>query len=193
MSYRVGTTLAEEIAACMLGGYGIKAEIGLAAFYMLRDYGLLSCPPPSDELIERALAEPLFVNRRRVRYRFAGQRSRYLGSVLRQITAAEPPEEDLEFREWLLGFSGIGPKTASWITRNWKSSDAVAVIDVHIQRACHLMGLFGPEKLPRDYFLLEQLFLRFARAIDARPSVLDMLMWNQMRSWGKLADLDILH
>ena len=30
---RLGRNLAEEVAACLLGGFGMKAEIGLAAFY----------------------------------------------------------------------------------------------------------------------------------------------------------------
>src|SRR5438309_524548 len=33
---RIGSTLAEEIAACILGGHGMPAEIGLAAFARLR-------------------------------------------------------------------------------------------------------------------------------------------------------------
>lgn len=36
-NHRLGDTLAEEITACLLGGYGIPAEVGLAAFRRLKD------------------------------------------------------------------------------------------------------------------------------------------------------------
>lgn len=41
-SLRLGQTLTEELAACLLGGYGMKAELGLAAFERLREQGLLT-------------------------------------------------------------------------------------------------------------------------------------------------------
>src|SRR3954470_17393644 len=44
-THRLGRTLREEIAACLLGGFGIPAEIGLAAFSRLRDRGLLDGEP----------------------------------------------------------------------------------------------------------------------------------------------------
>src|ERR1044072_5804200 len=47
-AFRIGKTLEEEVAACLLGGYGIPAEIGLAAFYHVRDCGLLTGDPPSE-------------------------------------------------------------------------------------------------------------------------------------------------
>ena len=41
-SFRLGQTLAEESAACLLGGHGISGELGAAAFRNLRNSGLLS-------------------------------------------------------------------------------------------------------------------------------------------------------
>src|SRR5690606_32160438 len=38
---RIGNTLAEEIALCVLGGHGMPAEIGLAAFRRLQRAGML--------------------------------------------------------------------------------------------------------------------------------------------------------
>jgi thermostable 8-oxoguanine DNA glycosylase len=87
-----------------------------------------------------------------------------------------------------MSFRGIGPKTASWIVRNWYDSDDVAILDVHIVRAGQIAGVFPrTAALPRDYYVLEDLFLRFARAIEVRPSALDAKMWSQMRQAGKLA------
>ena len=40
-----GANLREELAACMLCGYGIPSEVGLAAFYGLRARGVLRAIP----------------------------------------------------------------------------------------------------------------------------------------------------
>jgi hypothetical protein len=39
---RLGSALQEELAACLLGGYGIPAEVGLAAYERVRATGLLA-------------------------------------------------------------------------------------------------------------------------------------------------------
>jgi thermostable 8-oxoguanine DNA glycosylase len=81
-----------------------------------------------------------------------------------------------------MGLPGIGPKTASWIVRNWTGTDEVAILDVHVLRAGQLMGLFPREiKLPRDYGRLEQIFLEFSKALNVRASLLDAIIWREMR------------
>src|SRR6267154_4970876 len=67
--YAIGRSLREEIAACLLGGFGMQAEVGLAAFERLRARGLLD-GIASVSCIEAALREPLTVGLRRVRYRY---------------------------------------------------------------------------------------------------------------------------
>jgi N-glycosylase/DNA lyase len=186
-SLRLGETFIEETAACLLGGYGIKAEVGIAAFNRLRDVGLLSGDSVEESEIFRVLEQPLNIGGREVRYRFAKQRSHYLCETINGIVQEVPPEDDLQLREWLLKFPGVGLKTASWITRNWKESDSVAVIDVHILRAGKMVGLFNGQKPETDYLELEGIFLKFADSMNVRPSVLDTLMWSQMRKWGYLA------
>jgi N-glycosylase/DNA lyase len=116
-SFALGASLSEEVAACLLGGHGIPAEAGLAAFARLRESGLLQRQSLAAE-IENALALPLKVGGRAVQYRFARQRSKYLSLCLRRIAVESPPAGDRAFRDWLRGFPGLGPKTASWITRN---------------------------------------------------------------------------
>jgi thermostable 8-oxoguanine DNA glycosylase len=81
---------------------------------------------------------------------------------------------------------GIGPKTASWITRNWLGCDQVAILDIHIIRAGLLIGLFKvDQKVERDYEAMEARFLAFAKALDVRPSLLDAVMWRSMRKLGR--------
>jgi hypothetical protein len=66
---RLGRTLSEEVAACMLGGFGMKAELGLAAFARLRDQGLL-VGTPTVEALEVALSRPFVIHSRTCGYRF---------------------------------------------------------------------------------------------------------------------------
>lgn len=75
-----------------------------------------------------------------------------------------------------------GPKTASWIVRNLRGSDEVAILDVHVIRACRAMNLFPDVvSLPRDYDGLEARFLSFADRIGVKPSLLDAVMWTEVR------------
>lgn len=182
--YRLGTTLREELAACLLGGYGIPAEVGLAAYERVRARGLLERVPSVAE-VEGALSEPLVVRSRSVRYRFARQKARYLASCLAALNTLDVPEGDRALRDFLMQLPGVGPKTASWVTRNWKGSDEVAIVDVHICRACIAAGIFAQKSDPaHNYFELEDRFLTFAGAIGVRASVLDNLMWQTMRKIG---------
>lgn len=188
-SHALGRSLAEEVAACLLGGYGIPAEVGLAAFEHLRERGLLGPEPPSTSQCYTALSEPLRLGARQVRYRFARQKSRYLSGALRTLAEAHPPSEGHQaFRDWLAAIPGLGPKTASWVTRNWLDSDAVAILDVHIHRAGLLAGFFLPRHtLPNDYAEMEERFLRFAHSIGVRPAIVDALIWRDMKCLGTLA------
>lgn len=180
---RLGSTLSEETAACLLGGYGMRAELGLHAFRRLRDQGLLSGTPTAS-VLEVALATPFLINARRLSYRFPRQKARYLAECLDRLGHLdEGVTDDLKLRDFLLALPGIGPKTASWIVRNHRSSNAVAIIDVHILRAGKMLGIFRAEATPeKNYDELEAGFLRFANAIKTAPALLDGLIWDYMRS-----------
>ena len=184
--FRLGSTLAEEVVACLLGGHGMPAAVGLAAFERLRSQGLAEGVPAA-AAIELHLREPLQVRGRQVRYRFPKQRAAFIAGSLERLAQSTPPSDDVELRDFLNELPGIGPKTASWITRNWTASDRVAIIDIHIQRAGTLAGFFRNDWTPgRHYRLLEERFLAFAKAIDVRPCLLDNLMWDEMRTYSRM-------
>lgn len=189
-SHALGSTLREEVAACLLGGYGIPAEVGLAAFQRLRDEGLLRNQCGTVEAAEfyRVLVRPLEVGARRVKYRFARQKSDYLAAALDVLGRANPPmASELAFRDFFLSVPGCGLKTASWITRNWLNSDAVAILDVHVQRAGLIAGFFERgQSVTRHYREMERRLLAFAQGVGVRPAVLDALMWKDMRRAGTL-------
>lgn len=181
--HRLGNTFAEEVAACLLGGHGIPASVGLAAFRKLQSLGVLASTPSEDEL-HIILATPLQVNGRPIRYRFARQKARYLSSALRRLAITPPPMESGQaLRNWLVDVPGIGLKTASWIARNWLAADDVAILDIHVLRAGTLGGFFDESlTVERDYLELESRFIQFSQAIGVRPSDLDAVMWFEMMS-----------
>ena len=187
--HRLGNNLTEEIAACLLGGYGIPSEVGLAAFHQIKNYGILDGSYHTSDKIYEVLSRPLLCGNKSIRYRFAEQKSRYLSKALKKLCESNMPIDDHRaFRHWLLEFDGIGYKTASWITRNWLSSDEVAIIDIHIHRAGILIGLYSAADSPsRNYLSMEERFLAFAQTINVEASQLDALIWREMKNAGNIA------
>ena len=187
VDYRLTGSLRDEVMVCLLGGYGMPAEVGLAAFHALRCSGVIEADASVDT-IEKVLSEPLVVGQRRIKYRYPSQKARYISKAIKRLnTESAPISSDLELRAWLLTFDGIGPKTASWITRNHLGSDNVAILDVHIYRAGLLCGLFDfSEKIDKCYFQLEQKLVRFAQGLGLRLSLLDAVIWAEMRQMAWL-------
>ena len=186
-NHRLGHSLMEEVTVCLLGGYGMPAELGLAAFVRLRDQHLL-CGSASDEDIETALSAPFLISGKPIKYRFAGQKARYLSVTLSTLHKASPPEHPKELRDYLTTLHGIGPKTASWVVRNHFGSNDVAILDVHIVRAGIMVGLFDEKADPnRNYYDLEDRFLAFCQALEEPVSLLDAIMWDYMRRIGPTA------
>jgi N-glycosylase/DNA lyase len=185
-NHRLGRTLAEEAAACVLGGYGIPAEVGIAAFLQLREGGFLARSVSETDLAT-ALRAPLALGGRKVRYRFVQQKASYLAPLLFALSRREPDTGNHhQFRQWFLKFRGIGLKTASWITRNWLDSQEVAILDIHIYRAGLICGLFSPtNSIQRDYVSMEKQFLSFADRLGVAPGRLDAVIWSQMKEAGR--------
>lgn len=179
---QLGSDLCEEIAACLLGGYGMPAEMGLAAFNRLKERALLYSGVMAITL-ETALSEPF--NGRK--YRFPRQKARFLAASLDRLPRLQESQCDLTFRDDLATLPGVGLKTASWVVRNRRYSDHVAVLDVHIIRAGRYIGLFTPSMDPsRHYRIMEDRFISLARTLGVRAADLDSAMWQVMRSIGYL-------
>ncbi|MDP3258016.1 MAG: hypothetical protein Q8M82_18640 [Bosea sp. (in: a-proteobacteria)] len=180
-----GSTLVEEVGFCLLGGYSVTFEANMAAYLWLRDHGVFDLQVEvSVEDILRLLSQPLIVRGRPRRYRFPNQRAQRIWAMRHRMETWPPDTSSARtLRDDLMTFDGIGPKTASWIVRNHLDSDEVAIIDVHVLRACQQLRLFPEEiSLPRDYATLEERFLDFAKAINVRSSLLDAVMWAETRA-----------
>lgn len=182
--YRLGTTLRQELGACLLGGHGIPASVGLAAFEHLRTRGAFEGPTPLAETLTDWLSEPLNVDGRLTRYRFAKQKGRYLFEALSRMEKERAPlDTGRGLREWLLGCPGVGYKTASWVSRNWLDANDVAILDIHVLRAGVFAGFFDPSlTVERDYLELENQFLAFSQGLGVHASELDAVIWYVMMS-----------
>jgi N-glycosylase/DNA lyase len=181
--FRLGESLSEELLACLLGGYGIPAEVGLAAFERLRR-ALANDPESlcSPSYVISLLSDPLIVDSRQVRYRFARQKGNYIAGAFSVLETIDVEAPDRQLRDALTTLPGVGLKTASWIVRNWRGSDEVSILDVHILRAANMLNLFSKTwRVERNYRDMEEAYLGFSRAIGARASLLDSVMWMSMR------------
>ena len=84
-------------------------------------------------------------------------------------------------RQWL-----SGKRYAPPFPGNWLDSDEVAILDIHVLRAGELIGLFDRGySLPRDYERLERRFLEFCEALGVRASLMDAIIWTEMRQLGR--------
>lgn len=188
MNYKMGENICEEVIACLLGGFGLKSEMGQAAFYRLKTRNYIR-KKIEFATINDTLREPFTFGDKKIRYRFPNQKAKFISEFLNRDDLDNiPSKDDLAFREWLLSIKGIGPKTASWITRNHLNSENVAIIDVHIYRAGLILGIFSKQlDIQRNYFQLEKIFLQFCNALSVLPSRMDSIIWSQMKASNRTA------
>jgi len=180
--YHLGTSLKEEVIACLLGGHGITGELGLAAYNHLRSNHVLDYPH-TEESIEQLLSDPLNVHGKSVKYRYPRQKAKYISAAIAYLNANNPPEDcGKTLRDWLTAIPGIGYKTASWVARNWLDAQDVAILDIHIHRAGILAGIFTPnDNVTKDYLRMEEYFVRLAEGIGIPANILDNQIWNELR------------
>lgn len=182
-----GSTLHEEIGFCLLGGFGVTLEINEAFYrHLLINNVFMSESDISEEKILSLLNMRIPVAGRLHKYRFPRQRARRIYLAMKHLDELDLDLTDGEkFRSQIEQLDGIGPKTASWIARNWLGAENVAILDIHVLRAGWAINLFEKNcVLPRDYSRLEKRFLDFAKALKVRASVLDAVMWSDMRTFG---------
>lgn len=189
LQYKLGHSFKEEVVACLLGGHGIPSEIGNAKFQQFTDSNILDEYNISYNDIESIMLLPIYDKGKRKKYRFANQKSKYIFDALKKIeTIDEKSMNDRELRDFLLTVNGIGPKTASWIVRNYRNSDNVAILDIHLYRAGLIAGFFTKsDKIEKNYLGMEQKFLTFCKALGIQASMLDAVIWRTMKELNKYA------
>jgi N-glycosylase/DNA lyase len=191
--YRARGGVVAELGFCMLGGFGISAELASAAFERCQEAGLFSRGETSVEAWIAELTRPLVVNGRSVKYRYPNQKARFLSAAMRYLKENQLRlDSGRSLRNQLLEIQGVGYKTASWVVRNVLDSDEIAILDIHLVRAGRLCGLFLEDfNVQRDYLQMEERFLLFSERMQVRPAILDSLIWDEMRAAGQLP-IDLL-
>jgi N-glycosylase/DNA lyase len=192
--YRARDSVVDELGFCMLGGFGITAELATSAFERCKHAGLFTRLETRVEVWTEALSAPLTIEDRSVKYRYPNQKARFLASAMAYVRQNQLRlDSGKMLRDQLLEIQGVGYKTASWVTRNVLDSDDVAILDVHLIRAGRLCGLFSAtDDVQRDYLSMEERFLLFSQKLQLRPAILDCLIWDEMRAAGPLP-IDMLN
>ena len=189
LTYQLGETFNEEVVACLLGGYGIPSEMGIAKFNQFKEKGIFNSQSVSLETIDKIMHTPVYLNGKNKKYRFAKQKAKYIHDALIKTNEINEKEKsDLELRDFLLNINGIGLKTASWIVRNYRDSNDVAILDIHLYRAGLLAGFFDEnDKIEKNYFAMEKQFLRFCKHLGIQTSKLDAVIWRIMKELNTFA------
>lgn len=187
-SYRARQGLVEELVFCLLGGFGITAELASAAFEACEQVGLIERREPDPDVWAKTLLDPLNIGGRQVRYRYPNQKAKFLAAAMQRISDLHlEGANGKSARDELMLLPGVGYKTASWVVRNVFDSDEVAILDIHLIRAGLLCGLFtSKDRVERDYLSMEDRFLSFSSALGLRPAALDCVIWDGMREAGDL-------
>ena len=178
--HALGNGLREEFTACILGGFGIRGAMTLAAFHAVRDAGLLADGvEPTAVDLEEVLRTPLSVpgHTRPIRYRFARQRAHRISVGLNMLAELRPTAHTSgrDFRDELLALPGVGMKTASWIARNTCNSDDLAVIDIHVHRAGVVAEVFDRSWTVQRHYRS----LRTPSAPGHRPAACGQPTWTR--------------
>lgn len=184
--YKIGNSLEEEIVVCLLGGFGIKEELCLASFSALKQHNIINnIENTSIDEIKYILLNKVILNNKHIKYRYYNKKSEYIFKALlklKQDNLNITELSDIELRNYLVTFQGIGLKTASWVVRNYLNSDNVAILDIHIYRAGVIAGFFDiNDSIEKNYLLMEKKFLKFAKALNVKASQLDVLIWSKIR------------
>jgi N-glycosylase/DNA lyase len=184
--YRSHGNLVEEVVFCLLGGFGITAELATAAFEACFEASLIQNLETNPDVWSEILFNPLTVKGKSQHYRFPNQKAKFVAGAMVYLREHNLDLlKGIKLRDELLKINGIGLKTAGWITRNYTDADDVAILDIHIIRAGILCGIFRPNvRVERDYHVMETRFIEFSQALGVRPAILDCLIWDQMRTLG---------
>jgi len=185
-----------ELAACILGGQ-VTFEQALAATNRLRDVEVVKAVRSKTRRaslvrgVQNALRGDL---NKCTGYRFWRTRSVFIVDsafgiyrdgdgllpILRQT------KDQKRTRECVVALAkGIGPKQASLFLRNVGYGDELAILDCHVLRFMHYVGLC--RELPksvgniRAYEALERILSIYARGFGWGLQILDQAIWISMR------------
>jgi N-glycosylase/DNA lyase len=189
----------EELCFCILSS-NVPYEMAISAVRQLSRKGLLEIHEDQSyttRLIAFELSRPVYRPERkdgslRV-YRFPRKRAhdivesrRYLYAENSGLTSLLAGSNLFNVRmSMVANLPGLGLKEASHFLRNVRYTDSLAVLDSHLMS---FLNLFvrplqpNVSLTPSRYIEFEALFVQFSQALGLCPAVLDMAIWEYMRS-----------
>ncbi len=118
---------------------------------------------------------------RKTGVRFPRSKAKYIIAARNYLKSLRNlPPDGFKAREWLVkNIKGLGYKEASHFLRNI-GYEGLSVLDRHILRGMKEAGIV--EEVPkiltkRTYLKLEKKFIEFAKDLNMRPEVLDLVIW----------------
>lgn len=81
----------------------------------------------------------------------------------------------------LKAIKGVGDKTARYFILHTRPDQQLAVLDRHVLRYLGTLGYDVPEGSanPKQYLVLEQVFLEEAKKVNMTPADFDLMLWNK--------------
>jgi N-glycosylase/DNA lyase len=190
-----------ELCFCILSS-NVPFEMAKSAFLQLLAKNLLYLPrigPGTERQIARELSRPIYLPRAKDgsmrRFRFHALRPRNIvgawsclyGSSMTLLQILDCYDSGEEARLFLARtIPGLGMKEASHFLRNIRFSDSLAILDSHIlsflKRTALVNEQFPISLSPRRYMEIEQIMKAVADSCSLSLAVLDMTIWEYMRS-----------
>lgn len=196
-----GCDLRIELISCLLGSQ-VRAESANAAVDRLSKAGLLTTrrwlmnDDEFEHQVRRVLAgEDGLI--KKTSYRFPTVRARQIAELriaLQKISLRDVIDGDSDprvlRRKLVRELPGIGPKQASMFLRNVGVSYDLAILDVHVLRFLHFIGVLQIESVCisalNSYERVELLAKRFADSMGKSVGLIDWAIWITMKAASEM-------
>jgi len=173
----------------------VPYEAALTATRTIEEYRLLPCDnikcyEEYEENLSGLLKQPIFDGRR---YRFPALRAKQISRTgeefAEKVTTINRLLSELEniydTRKVIIEMvHGFGPKQTSMYLRNIGLTDRLAVLDRHVVKFMHMVGLTERDVVPQtlsNYEILESQFIEYSGDIGFSPACVDYSTWVVMR------------
>lgn len=185
----------EELVCCILSSQ-VRYELSQVVTQNLKQNSLLDITindPFFEYSLKLILKEPVRLENRLVKYRFPGTKSKQIATAWKNIYGSgysireiiESCDNPKELRSKLTNIvSGLGMKQASMYLRNISNSFELAVIDTHVLRYMHLLGILKnipPSISKTQYLIKENILIKYAKNFGYPVGCVDYAIWIVMR------------
>ena len=190
-----------ELICCLLSSQ-VPYESAVTATKIIKERKLLPCDniecyKQYEENLSDLLKQPIFDGRR---YRFPALRAKQISNTgeefAEKVTTIKRLLNELadihDTRKAIIEMvHGFGPKQTSMYLRNIGFTNKLAILDRHVVRFMHMVGLAERDVVPQTlskYETLESHFTVYSRDLGFSPACVDYATWVVMRvNTGRLS------